>query len=229
MPAPCSLCLEDLAEDDLNKRFLRCVALPGRQPGLRLLTDGSAGWMIEQGVACELIVSVDQQLLLYRPSNAPRVVVERAGRSLLAPAEKPVVLLDGDEVRVAGRRLRVHVHGETSTVAPPTPLLARLIATGRSAASAVAIGAAMVSCDSSPAGEVSAAPSTHPATAVSETLAPAMSVASAPAGSTTAVSSSSASAPASSSAPPRRPPKAKPPKTPKPPPIEVRDFPPYVE
>lgn len=115
-PTPLAICIEDLDAPD-EHAYLQCVALVGRQPGLRLDAAGEVSW-IEASVgpaslAAELWVSLDQQLILYRPATAAPVRVRRSGRSLDAPFEKPVVLLDGDELDVGQRSLRVHVHGET--------------------------------------------------------------------------------------------------------------------
>jgi hypothetical protein len=239
MSAPCSLCLEDLTVDDLDRRFLRCVALPGRQPGLRLHTDGSVGWQTSQDIACELMVSMDQRLLLFRPRGAPDVQVRRGGRVLNAPCDKPVILLDADEVWVAGRRLRVHIHGETTQVVPPS-FLARALSGSRSAAAMMALGATVLACDSpSFDGRPTATlePTTDADPTASATVEAASVIASAPsptpsapaASSARPAASSSAAPAASSSAPAPPPPKATRKRPPRKPPIEVRDMPPFAE
>jgi len=119
MPQPIAICLEDLGAQ--GERYLRCVALPGRQPGLRLDAQGVVLWK-EPGEGCELWVSADQQLILFRPEGGAEVTVARGGRSLAVPAGKPVVLLGGDELALGGRRLRVHLHGPAPAVHPPSPL-----------------------------------------------------------------------------------------------------------
>lgn len=234
MPSPCSLCLEDLLAKDPDDRFLRCVALPGRQPGLRLHTDGSVGWRIDTNVACELMVSLDQKLLLLRPGNAPDVEVLRRGRHLLAPSDKPVVLLDGDEVRVAGRRFRVHIHGETTRVEPPT----RLLGSARAATTVMALGAAMLSCNRS----APADPLPHPAPVASVQL-PARTAEPVAAGKEPPTvgepaSSGSQTPPLASPSPPPSSAAPEPPSVPTPPttktprkdpPIELRDMPPFAD
>lgn len=125
MPKPLAICIEDLNAPSKASKYLQCVALPGRQPGLRLDGDGRAIWFSEKAVACELWVSADNRLILYRPDGAPAVQVRRAGRSLDVPFSKPVILLDKDEVDVGVRRLRIHIHGEAATVAAPTPLVVK--------------------------------------------------------------------------------------------------------
>lgn len=123
---------------------MRCVALKGRQPGLGVDAHGDIVWHSDRPLGCELWVSADEQLILLRPSGAPGVIVERAGRSLDAPFDKPVVLLDQDTIELAGRRFRVHVHGTARAVSPPTPLVERQ-GVGRLAAT-VALGVAALSC-----------------------------------------------------------------------------------
>jgi hypothetical protein len=56
MPKPMAICIEDLDSQPKTK-YLRCVALPGRQPGLRLDKAGSVLWQNDDGVSCELWVS----------------------------------------------------------------------------------------------------------------------------------------------------------------------------
>jgi hypothetical protein len=143
MPQPLAICLEDL-DAAIDERFLRCVAVPGRRPGLRVDAAGAVLWRSDERVACELWVSADDKLILFRPAGAAAVRVTRAGRSLEAPEEKPVVLRAADEVAVGGRRLRVHVHGPSSSVVAPSPLpAAERPGSFRRAAAVVAVGAAL--------------------------------------------------------------------------------------
>ena len=144
MPQPLALCIEDLSLP--TPRFVRCVAVGGRQPGLRIGLDGEVQWKPSGPIGCELWVSADERLVLLRPSGAPEVEVHRAGRSLVAPCDKPVMLLDGDELTLGGRRLRLHVHGEAPMVAPPAPLPMRSGAAAARAAAVLALGAAVVGC-----------------------------------------------------------------------------------
>ena len=123
MIKPLAICIEDLNAPSKASKYLQCVALPGRQPGLRLDETGHALWFSEKAVACELWVSADNRLILYRPDDAPPLRVRRAGRSLDVPFSKPVILIDKDEVDVGTRHLRIHIHGEAATVAAPTPLV----------------------------------------------------------------------------------------------------------
>jgi hypothetical protein len=122
MPEPLAVCLEDQDAPSEAPRYLRCVAVVGRQPGLRLDAAGAVLWRDDADVACELWVSGDDQLILYRPDGAAGATVRRAGREVVAPVGKPVVLRDQDEVDVGPRRLRVHVHGPAPEVAAPAPL-----------------------------------------------------------------------------------------------------------
>jgi hypothetical protein len=201
MPLPIALCLEDLNPPSPADRYLRCVALVGRQPGLRLGSDGVASWQSEQPSVCELWASADDRLILYRTSSETAVAVSRAGRSLDPPCGKPVVLLDGDELSVGGRLLRVHVHGTAPQIAAPSLLPARLRDQAVRATAVLAIGAAVAACDKKETIEVRDQP---PAVAEVEPDASTAPSASAP---TTATASASASA--STSAP-----------------IEVRETPP---
>jgi hypothetical protein len=141
MPKPMSVCLEQLDRGD--DRFLRCVAVPGRGPGLRLDAAGAVRWR-EGEACCELWVSTDERLILFRPTGGPPASVTRAGRSVDAPEEKPVVLLGGDEIRLGGRAFRVHLHGPTQVLAAPEAFQPR-VEHGRlrAAAAAVALGTAV--------------------------------------------------------------------------------------
>lgn len=144
MPTPKELCLEDLDLSQDDERYIRCVALPGGEPGLALDREGAVRWMPDGPAAYGIWVSADDRLVLLRGEGAGPIVVERAGRSLEAPAEKPVILLDQDLLRINGRRLRVHVHGETDIVYEPEPLTRSALARmARAAAAAMALGAAV--------------------------------------------------------------------------------------
>ena len=147
MPKPMGICIEDLEARLGEPRYVRCVAVPGRQPGLRLDTGGEILWKSEEDVACEFWVSADDRLILYRPEGAAAVTVSRAGRSLDVPYGKPVVLIDQDQIDVGERRLRVHVHGEAPSVSAPSvlaPQRGTLAGLARAAAVAATIGAAAV-------------------------------------------------------------------------------------
>jgi hypothetical protein len=144
MSTPKELCLEelDLTQDD--ERYIRCVALPGGEPGLALDREGAVRWMPDGPAAYGIWVSADDRLVLLRGEGAGPIVVERAGRSLEAPAERPVILLDQDLLRINGRRLRVHVHGEADIVHEPERLTrSALTRMARAAATAMALGAAL--------------------------------------------------------------------------------------
>jgi hypothetical protein len=125
MPKPMAICIEDLDPESEASRYIRCVAVGGRQPGLRLDEAGRVLWQREDVVSCELWVSADERLILYRQADMAPVTLRRAGRSLDVPCGKPVVIIDKDQIDVGSRHLRVHVHGEASSVAAPSALLAR--------------------------------------------------------------------------------------------------------
>jgi hypothetical protein len=149
MPTPMEICLEDLDLDPEDERYMRCVALPGGEPGLALDCEGAVRWMPD-GAAYGIWVSLDQQIVLLRAAGTGPITVTRGGRSLEAPASKPVVLLHGDWLQVNGRRLQVHIHGVTEHVHEPERLgrsaLARM---ARVAATALALGAAVGAGDAS--------------------------------------------------------------------------------
>ena len=121
MPKPLAICIEDVGAQSETK-YMRCVALPGRQPGLRLGETGQVLWRSDEGVSCELWVSADNRLVLYRPEDAPSVVLHRARRSLDVPCGKPVIVIDKDEIDVGSRHLRIHVHGQSPSISAPSPL-----------------------------------------------------------------------------------------------------------
>jgi hypothetical protein len=153
MPAPLALCLEDLSDPADEDRFLQCTALVGGGPGLGFDAAGRVCWDTE--APCLLAVSLDDRLILLLREGGPRTVVTRDGRTLVVPAGKPVVLLDGDEVTVGVRPFRVHVHGRAPAVAPPARL-------GRGLLAAAALaGATIFGCDKAPSDkpiEVKASP-----------------------------------------------------------------------
>lgn len=125
MPEPLAICLEDLDLDPEDDRYLRCVALPGGEPGLCLDAAGGARWQPD-GPIYAIWVSADQRLMISREQDGPgELTVQRAGRSCRLPPGKPVVLLDGDLLLVGARRLRVHNHGEAEVIHPPEPLRGR--------------------------------------------------------------------------------------------------------
>ncbi|MBI5486211.1 MAG: hypothetical protein HY905_02645 [Deltaproteobacteria bacterium] len=147
MPRPLAICLENLSPPSPAERYLRCVAVVGRRPGLRVDARGEVLWRSDDAVACELWVSADDRLILFRPHGAPPVLVRRTGRTLDVPPEKPVVLVDRDQVEVAARKMRVHVHGSTTSEHAPSWLppqaAARPDALSRAAAAAFALGAVL--------------------------------------------------------------------------------------
>lgn len=151
-PAPIALCLEDLDATTGSRRYLQCVALAGGEPGLVLDERGVVQWCPTGAGAVELWVSADDCLILFRAEGAIPVIVHRTGRSLDAPVERPVVLLDQDRVDLGGRRLRIHVHGVAPAVAPPAWLDVSEPSSPtvhRAAAAAVAVGVAVAGagCD----------------------------------------------------------------------------------
>lgn len=147
MPKPLAICIEDTAAIAPSRRYLRCVALSGADPGLRVTADGEVLWRSEAAAAFELWISQDERLILYRYPDGARVVVRRDGRWLEAPAEKPVVLLDQDLVELGERRFRIHIHGAAPVVHEPSWLAEQPPQVTRRplarAAAALALGAAL--------------------------------------------------------------------------------------
>jgi hypothetical protein len=140
MAKPIAICIEDLD----STKYIRCVALPGRQPGLRLDEAGKVLWQSHDGVTCELWVSADERLVLYRPEGKTPVKLRRAGRSLDVPCNKPVIIVDKDQVDVGPHHLRVHIHGEASSVVAPSVIASRPRSSNRLAqaiATAAVVGA----------------------------------------------------------------------------------------
>lgn len=138
MPKPIALCIEDCHPASEDRRYLRCCALTGLQPGLALTPGGVVGWRSDEPAAIRLVVSLDEKLVCYRETGAPGGVrVHRGGRFVEVEELKPVVLLDGDELTLGDRRLRLHVHGFTTAAHEPEYFVASVPA-ARSASAPVA-------------------------------------------------------------------------------------------
>jgi len=173
MPAPQAMCLEDLAPSDELSRYTQCVAVAGGEPGLGLDRRGGVLWRKGRVTGCELWVSLDERLMLLRPEGAAPVTVRRGERSLDVPFERPVVLLDQDEVEVGGKRLRLHLHGEVDDVFAPAPYPLRDTGVGRAvraAAAALAIGVAAgnPACNGSSPGQAPSGQTQEPGPAAAE-------------------------------------------------------------
>jgi hypothetical protein len=143
MPTPVEICLEELDLPDAE-RFIRCVALPGGQPGLALDRAATVRWMPEAPAAYGLWVSADERLMLLRAADTAPISVSRGGRTREVPVAMPVVLLDQDLLAIAGRRLRVHLHGIAAEVHPPERLRGNALArAARAAVTTLALGASL--------------------------------------------------------------------------------------
>jgi len=159
MSTPLEICLEETNPPLADERYIRCVALPGGQPGLALDREGAVRWMPDRPADFGLWVSADDQLILLRAQSAGPITVSRAGRSLAAPAEMPVVLLDQDLLQIDGRQLRVHVHGATEDVHPPERIGSSALArAARATAAALALSAAVGVADGVAGSPASASP-----------------------------------------------------------------------
>lgn len=125
MIQPISVCIEVVGKRSSSPQFTRCVALPGRQQGLSIDENGQIRWKEGGDVAFELWVSADERLVLFRPNRACPSTVDRKGRTLEVPEEKPVILVHKDEVFVGGKHLRIHLHGPAPQVHEPVPVAPR--------------------------------------------------------------------------------------------------------
>jgi hypothetical protein len=137
-PKPIELCLERI-QSSAADRYVRCTAQVGRELGLALGIDGRILWCEQSGVGCEIWVSADQRLMACCPTEAPKTVLYRVGRTLELPRERPVVLRHRDELELAGTRFRVHVHGVTERAHAPT-IVRSLARVAAAATLAVAVG-----------------------------------------------------------------------------------------
>ncbi len=123
MSSHIEVCLEELDAHPEEECFVRCVAVAGGQPGLTLDSEGLVRWMPDDESNCHgLWVSEDGRLMLYGSESPAAVVVERGQRSQEAPVGKPVVLIDQDILLLGGKRLLVHIHGETQQLYEPERL-----------------------------------------------------------------------------------------------------------
>ena len=157
-PRPIAVCVEDVDAFQSRARYLCCVALPGGQPGLGVGADASVLWQRVAGVAVELWVSADERLVARRRDASGRIALHRGERSLQLPVDKPVVMLDQDLLEVAGRCLRLHVHGHAAAASAPTAYpparetagprtdLSRAIPSAARLATAMTVSALAVGC-----------------------------------------------------------------------------------
>ena len=99
-PRPIELCLERVRPASTD-RYVRCTAQVGRELGLALGVDGRILWCEQSGVGCEIWVSADQRLMAFCPAAMPPTTLYRAGRVLVLPSERPVVLRHHDELELA--------------------------------------------------------------------------------------------------------------------------------
>lgn len=115
-----ALCIEDCHPAKESLRYLRCCALTGLQPGLALSAEGIVEWRADVPAVLRLVVSLDEKLVCYREPAAPGGTrVHRGGRFVDVEEQKPVVLIDGDEITVGARRLKLHVHGFVAAAHDP--------------------------------------------------------------------------------------------------------------
>lgn len=148
MPSPIAICIEDIDATSDDKRYIRCVAKPSQGKGLALDSTGSPVFGESSGMGvCDLVVSLDDHLLLIRRCDAVSILVSRVGRRLEAPVGQRVVLLDQDRVQVGDRHLRIHIHGPSAKVHPPTPLRGRSVMAAASVAAVMTLGMGSAGCE----------------------------------------------------------------------------------
>ena len=75
------ICLEELDSPKNDAPYIRCVALPGGEPGLELDRDGKVRWMPETPADYGLWTSADGRLVLLRSEGSAPIVVERRTRT----------------------------------------------------------------------------------------------------------------------------------------------------
>jgi hypothetical protein len=148
-PEPIELCLEELDVSDDNEPYVRCVAVSGGCLGLCFSPRGEVLWRLNDGALAELWVSQDGKLIFFRKMPVGSVSLTRSERHLELPLEKPVIVLDSDEIGVGGKLYRVYIHGATTRVAPPERLNLRR-ARSLTVGAAIAVGALTAGCKPSP-------------------------------------------------------------------------------
>jgi len=122
MARPLAICIEESSADADGPRFVRCVALAAGEDGLGLDRQGAITWR-QPASPLRLTASDDGALQLRCGAGAPAVVLRRLGRELtIVEGGQPTPLLAGDELLVAERRLRLHVHGPAEAAIPPSAL-----------------------------------------------------------------------------------------------------------
>jgi hypothetical protein len=150
---PIALCLERL--DEPGSPMVRCVALPGGQPGLCITISGPLEWLsVSHDAAVELWVTADGRLALRRGDGSPELLLRRAQRTLQVPPAKPVILLDGDELETSLWTYKLFVHGATDSVASPEPLprrsTRRVVGAAAAALAVAALGGQASAIESAP-------------------------------------------------------------------------------
>lgn len=115
-----ALCIENSPA----AKYLSCVALEQAAPGLGLRADGSVTW--EDGdVPIRLFVDELGRLVLRHHGERPLVHLIRDGRTIEAPPDETIPLLNLDQLLIVDQyraELRVHVHGPAAVVAAPQPV-----------------------------------------------------------------------------------------------------------
>ncbi len=143
---PKAICLEDVRATSDDSRYLCCTVDIGHRPGLTVDNKGTTRWLVNDDVAFELFVTMDDRIGLLRAEGAVEVRVYRTGRHLDVEPDKPVILRHEDELSLADRHYLLHVHGETEEVYKPFFFkneMAGISDTLKKTAAAVAIGATL--------------------------------------------------------------------------------------
>lgn len=77
-------------------------------------------WLTEIDVAAEFCVDATGHLVAICPPGAIEWVIKRGAKAALVPPGRAVSLFDQDVISVKERILRIHIHGETSSIIVPT-------------------------------------------------------------------------------------------------------------
>ncbi len=114
-----SICLEDLECSDTGSRFQSCMAMPSGTAGLSITPGAEVRWKAAREPSAHVGTTEDGRLALFVDAGfRPALLLRRGGRVLACPEDRPVVLIDQDELELPGGRWRVHLHGPVEDATP---------------------------------------------------------------------------------------------------------------
>ncbi len=99
MPKPLAICLEDLDAHVPGTRYLRCVALPGQEAGLTVDGAGRVLWRSDEVAACEIWVSLDDRLILFRREGGAYVALNLGDRPVRLAGVEGAIVIGSDRER----------------------------------------------------------------------------------------------------------------------------------